>query len=770
MRALALIVAIGLSAFTPAIAWAETAETGSRSLVLEVWLNGQSRKLVVNVADRGGDLWVERSDLEAIGIKDVADDDVEGTLVALNRIAGVKATIEEAKQQLLVSAAPARLAVTSLNLRGGERAVVTNTPVTAFAAEYDVLLNQGDVTSSLRNTTIDGAFALSAFTPIGTFTTNGFASASQDDANAVRLETFWAMDDPPALRRLTAGDAISSGAGWSRSVRFGGVQLARDFSLQPDLITMPLPDYFGETAVPGSVDVFVGASQVLSEDVPAGPFDVRNLPIVTGAGQATVVVRDLLGRETRRTINYYTDSRMLAEGLTSYSIEAGFLRKSYGLKSFDYGDAVVSATLRHGITDDFTFEGHAEATADVAVAGIGGVVTLFDFGSLGFAGAGSTSEFGEGGFGSISLSAQFGAVNLFAALEVATPEYRDVAAFDGALPPRETLQLGAGLDLEDFGSLAVSYLRVERADEKPVALASATYTVSMGNVTFGITSVYNPDKDSLLAETFLSVPLGGGGPYASASLRTQEQDVEVRATLEQPVEQEDGGFGYRLSATQGQGATQLNADGRFESQYVALGGRIASFDGTVAAQLQAAGSVVTTGDSVFVTRKLDGSFALVDAGEPGVKLYRENRLVAETDENGVALLTGLVPFTRNQIAVDPGGYDMSKVLAMTDIDVVPGRGGAAVSLAPGDTKPVMLTVTLPDGSYPDAGTTVRFAGDDTPWIVGYRGGLFIENLKLPLTAELETKLGLCRFTLSEPPPPVKGEIPRLGPIACAVAP
>jgi hypothetical protein len=78
-------------------------------------------------------------------------------------------------------------------------------------------------------------------------------------------------------------------------------------------------------------------------------------------------------------------------------------------------------------------------------------------------------------------------------------------------------------------------------------------------------------------------------------------------------------------------------------------------------------------------------------------------------------------------------------------------------------------VTLPDGTYPDVGTTAHLSGDPNPWIVGYHGALFVADLKLPLEAELETKFGLCRFKLTAPPPPSPGEIPRLGPIACAFA-
>jgi outer membrane usher protein len=765
MRALAVILALALSTAVPQLAFADAFDSAQRNLLLEVWLNGQSRAVAVQVTDRGGDLWVARGDLGAIGIKDVADHECKDGQVPLNRIAGLRVAIEEGKQQLLVTAAAERLATTILDLRRGTGSAVTGTPVNALVVDYDAVVTETDVTTSLRKTSFDAALAVSAFTEFGTISTTGFAHADGEERKLVRLDSTWIYDDPKELRRLTAGDTISGGTVWSRSVRFGGVQLARDFSLQPELVTMPMPDFFGEAAVPGSLDVFIGASKVASEDVPAGPFGVRDLPIVSGGGEATVVVRDLLGRETTRTISFFGDSRMLAEGLTSYSVEAGFLRGSYGEKSFEYGDALVSGTLRHGLYDELTVEAHAEATEDVAVIGVGGIVSLFDIGTFSLAGMGSASEAGEGAFGSASVHVDFGSINLFAAIDVSTPAFRDVASFESPVLPREALRLGGSVEFGDYGSLALSFTRVERHDEEKTSLATATYSVSMGSgITFGVTSVYNAERDSLLAETFLSVPLGGAGPYATAAVRTQDGDTEVRAVLEQPIAN-DGGFGYRVQAVHNDALT-LDGQAHWLGQNLAVNGRVATAKGDVTAQLGLAGSIVAAEDSMFFARKLDGTFALVDAGEPGVRIYRENREIAESDESGKALITGLVPFTRNRISIAPGDYDMSQVLAVTDVEVVPGRGGTAVSLAPASLNPVMLTVTLPDGAYPEIGTTVRFS-DGSPWIVGHHGGLFVENLKVPLEAILETKLGPCRLAIVEMPPPSPGEIPHLEPIACS---
>lgn len=71
---------------------------------------------------------------------------------------------------------------------------------------------------------------------------------------------------------------------------------------------MPLPELSGSAAVPSTVDVYVDNAQRASRSVPSGPFSITNLPIITGAGTARLVVRDALGRETVSETPFYASS------------------------------------------------------------------------------------------------------------------------------------------------------------------------------------------------------------------------------------------------------------------------------------------------------------------------------------------------------------------------------------------------------------------------------------------------------------------------------
>ena len=762
LRALALLVATALFATQSGVA---VAGEMTRDLVLEVWLNGKARLVDVNLYERDGVFWVEREDLQAIGIQGESVSDRQGTRVALNRIAGVQAEIEEADQRLMITADAAHLAPATFDLRPSVARHEAEMPATGIVAEYDVAATETNVVSSQRQTSLNAALSLTTFSPFGTFSTTGFARAEPDGRQILRLDSAATFDDPPTLRRLTVGDTISGGLSWSRSVRFGGVQLARDFSLQPDLVTIPLPDFFGDTAVPGSVDVFVGASKVFSGDLAPGPFEIRDLPIVTGAGQATVVVRDLLGHETMRKIDLYASNQMLAEGLTSYSIEAGFLRRSYGIESFDYGDATAQATVRYGLRNSITLEAHAEASPKVAVAGGGGIVSLQPFGTIQMSLARSQSDGGTGALGAVAVQSQFGDLNLYASFQAATPRFLDIAAVGGELPARQTLQLGAGYNAGDYGSFGASFLRVDRAGGERVGLAAASYTLSLGNgFTFGLTGVYDTQAGSLSAETFLSMPLGGG-PIVSASVSREANSVEARASLDQAADP-DGGFGYHFQASDG-ATRNLNAEVDWQGQHASVNARLASVDGQVSAQVEASGAVIAVDDSVFLTRRTDGAFALVSTGQEGVGIYRENREVARADADGEALLTGLVPFAHNRIAIEPRDYDMAHVLERTDLDIVPGRGGVAVDFTPKRQRSLLLIVTLPDGSFPPAGTKVRVGASGEPWVVGHRGAIFIADAQFPFEAAIEMRSGFCRVKLANAPPQSDGTRPA-GPFDCVM--
>jgi outer membrane usher protein len=152
-----------------------------------------------------------------------------------------------------------------------------------------------------------------------TRTFNSPAVGRQTDS--VRMDTTFSRSFVHRALTLRIGDIISGSLGWSRATRLGGIQLQRNFALQPDLITFPVPAFYGQANLPSSVDLYINGMKQYSSNVPAGPFQLNTVPEVNGNGQASVVVTDALGRQTTIAFPFYTTSRLLIPGLSDYSLE-----------------------------------------------------------------------------------------------------------------------------------------------------------------------------------------------------------------------------------------------------------------------------------------------------------------------------------------------------------------------------------------------------------------------------------------------------------------
>jgi outer membrane usher protein len=96
-----------------------------------------------------------------------------------------------------------------------------------------------------------------------------------------------------------------------------GVQVATNFDTRPKFIRYPLPSFYGDTAVPSVLDVYINGQLRRSEQVEAGRFLLEDIPAINGAGQMQIVTRDAVGRQ-----QVYAEDFYLATDLLRYSASA----------------------------------------------------------------------------------------------------------------------------------------------------------------------------------------------------------------------------------------------------------------------------------------------------------------------------------------------------------------------------------------------------------------------------------------------------------------
>lgn len=760
LRAASVLLALSFGSITAlqpllghfiSVASSQTTGTrhGPRDLQLEVFLNGASTQLIAAFREEAdGRLLIDPDQLRNVGLRPAEAAAGPDGLIDIARLPNVSFEVDEATQSIHFAATYGALAphIVDLGLRTGADRAEAESSVGALV-NYTVFGSTGGGIEKIWS--FEGASAWlegRAFSPLGVLTSSHVLSTSPDDLYGTkRLDTFWSYSSPASLTSYRAGDIVTGGLAWTRPVRLGGVQTQRNFGLRPDLVTMPLPELSGSAAVPSTVDVYVSDTRRLSRDVPSGPFQIVNLPTVSGAGTARIVVRDALGRETISETPFYASSDLLRAGLVDFSAEAGFARRFYGTRSDDYdGRLLASGTVRYGLSDRLTLEGHAEGGGGLTTGGAGAVFQLGSFGVGSLSGAASRFR-GSIGFqaaASVELELR-GGVHLFARTQRSFGDYHDIGsitfeppsrsdpAFITALPLRSLNQLSLSFPLLfDPATLSLSYTDVEPVgdDRSRIIGISLDRPFGQASTFFANAAIDLDDTDSAGVFVGISMPLGDQ-LYASSGASTDAQGTTVTTELVRPETGEVGSVGWRVRDTEGTYANRAASlsyrarTGRYEAG-------VQQHQDRYRAAAQADGAVVFAGGDIFLSGRVDDAFAIVDVGAPGVDVEYENRPAGRTDRRGKLLLPDLRSYEPNRITIDPANLPLGAVVDGTRrISIPADRSGTVVRFGvQAEAQSALVTLRDEAGLCIEVGATGAVEGSPEPFTVGYDGQAYITGL------------------------------------------
>ena len=553
-------------------------------------------------------------------------------------------------------------------------------------------------------------------------------------SHVTRLDTTWTIDTPEKLRTLRLGDAINVAGSWGRSVRFGGVQYGSNFATQPGFVAFPSQSIAGQAVLPSTVDVFVNNALVSRQNVAPGPFSISNLPIVTGAGEVQLVVRDLLGREQIITRPFYGSQALLRQGLKTFSVELGYVRENFGIDSNDYGSWLASGTYRRGLTDHLTGEAHAEAMPGQITAGAGADYLMAQVGTLSAYGVGSHGSGGNGGLMLLGIERQADPWSFGARTQWASSGFAQVGQTPALLPPILSSSLSLSYRAGLAGTVSVAYVGEHNRDQADTRIATASYSVSLGSFgSFTLSALRNfTGEVSTTIFAMLNIPLG-----ASTSLSVSAQSArvagvpsrnDVTTTLQSNLPMGEG-YGYRLQA-RSDNSTQasLSLQNNFASSTLEL----AQSQGVMATSLGVSGGVAILGGDAFLSRRIDQSFAVVRIPDyPNVHVLTDNQPAGRTDADGNALIPRLRAYDVNVISIDQRDLPMDAQISALKVEAVPYfRSGIDVPFPIKFSNGATFTIQLEDGTPMPVGATVQELGSKTIYPVGYDGEVYVMGLGL----------------------------------------
>lgn len=580
------------------------------------------------------------------------------------------------------------------------------------------------------------------------------------ELNALILDTYWQRDLPEKMLTIRVGDDQSKPLSWSRSTRISGVSLSKNFALQPYQITTPLESFKGEVSLPSTVDLFINGLKQTTQQIIPGQFEIEAIPIITGVGQAQVVVTDINGQQRVLNFSLYGTNQLLKEDLSDWSFNLGYTRLAYGERSFKYDkDLVTNTSYRYGLTKDLTVETHLELAPDLYLGGAGFIQRLGNRAGL-LNAAYSFSDY-QGLTGAIyQLGYNWNSRYLTISYNTArqSGEYYDIAHLNGLAFPQRSDQFFLGTN-NRLGQFGASYIYQEQDWDSTNEFLTFNWSYSFPN-NYYLNLSANHDLNGSDTRYYLSlnVPLEKRRTVNLSYQQDQEQE-KLSFNARQSVSRDVGGWGWQVQVDTAQDnrniQTQLARIHNYGEWSLGLQEFKTDNSSSRIANGTLSGSLLMMNRSLFPMRRSFDSFALISTSNiPEVPVKLENRSVGKTNRNGELVVTSLNPYQNNKITIDALELPADYYIETTVKNAVPRFGsGVFIDFPVYQIQAIQAVIKQKDGSVIEAGSNVWASPDlkssipEPLTVVAHDGMIYMENPKVTKFF-VEQKDKMCSFEIN----------------------
>ncbi|MBO8208469.1 fimbria/pilus outer membrane usher protein [Acinetobacter nosocomialis] len=722
-------------------------------LFLNISINSNPSEDLFSVKQsKDGKLYIRSGDLKTLRVK--MDEHIpDSQWVCINELKGIQFKYLENEQSLNLQVPASMLTGYSVELSGQQTTssgLLKMKPLNAAILNYS-LYHTITNDESIFSGSAEGIFN----SALGNFSSgvlyNGSNETSYSHEKWVRLESKWQYVDPEKVRIYTLGDFVSNSSDWGSSVRLAGFQWSSAYTQRGDIVTSALPQFSGSAALPSTLDLYVNQQKIYSGLVPSGPFDIKQLPFISG-NEVTLVTTDATGQQSITKKPYYFSSKILAKGINEFSVDVGVPRYNYGLYSNDYDDATfASGAIRYGYSNSLTLSGGVEASTD-------GLTNL----GTGFA----KNLFGVGVINADLAASQYKDENGYSAL----------VGLEGRISKNISFNTSYRKVFDNYFDLArvsqIRYLKENQISAEPqnylsysalaneIIRAGINYNFYAG---YGVYVGYNQIKYSDNSYKLLSANLSGSlnknwGFYSSAykdyenhkdygiyfALRytpstrtnaiTSVSSDSGRLTYRQEVfvlsEPKINSFGWGGYVERDQDAHTNNTSiyGSYRARAAYLTGRYNRIGDNDQVALSATGSLVAAAGRIFAANEIGDGYAVVTNAGPQSQIINGGINLGTTDKSGRFLIPSLMPYRENHIYLDPSYLPLNWNVKSTDQKTVVGyRQGTLVDFGAHQVVSGLVRIVDKNNTPLLPGYSVRINGQQDA-VVGYDGEVFVPNL------------------------------------------
>ena len=732
---------------------AETPELKGLPLQLELTIDGKTTdKIAGFVLLEGGRLTARRSELLDLGLP-IAPEGADEEVI-LDDIPQIRYTYDELHQSVDIVIIRDKSDPAIHNIRPTQEKLVPDTATGVFV-NYSLFGSLAGVLDEGAHFT--GASVLldaHGFSRYGNLAQSQIVGVTpENEERLMRLDTTYSYSSIDGIATVNVGDFISGSLAWTSPIRMGGLQVKRDFAVRPDIVTTPLPSIRGTASVPSTLEVFINNVKQYSDEVPEGAFELQDVPTYSNNGLARVVLTDAQGRETVIEQPFYASPNLLMPGLVDYSFEAGFPRQNQASSSFDYDSAAAaSASLRYGVSEWLTAEGHAEFTGDLINAGTGVVFNAGWLGTFSAATAFSLHEEEKTG-AQLQVGWEFNRANfsLSGSARRTFGQYWDMSTAsmdDGQAASEiqsfEQVTLSYGFP-ELKSNIGASLIHSKNGDGSEAAIASAHFSQQLPHdLSFHASGFIDlEDRGNIGASLGLHMPFGTN--YGSSTtLSLGKESTQATTSLSKGGGGGPGSQGWRVDYSDGK-QRRASASTHYVSSKSNVSAVVHMTGGKASGNMTASGSLALADGDVFIARHIGDAFAIVDAGYPDIEVLSQNRPVGKTGRNGKILVPNLAAYYKNKIEIETDSLPVQAEAIRTESHAVAGRNsGSIVKLEVAmDAKAALVEFRFADSSFLPVGSTLTLNGREE-FVVGYDGQAYLSGLEEKNSVAISHSEGTCR--------------------------
>ncbi|ELC8790645.1 fimbria/pilus outer membrane usher protein, partial [Salmonella enterica] len=556
--------------------------------------------------------------------------------------------------------------------------------------------------------------------------------------------------------RLTLGESYTSGSVFD-SIPFRGVMLASDESMVPSDQREFAPVVRGIARTQARVEVKQNGYTVSITTVPAGSFEITDLPSTGSSGDLQVTVQESDGSRQEFTVPYNVPAVALRQGYLKYSVVAGQYRASSDSVKHT---PVASAELIYGLPWNLTAWGGFQ-TADHYQAGSAGMgLMLGAWGALSvdvtqarsqrYAGDWQTgqrwrvrySETLDATGTSMGMASEEYASAGYSGLSETLDTWCDGISHCGYYPGyhpmkqknRTSVYLSQPLGGQGWLSLN-GYRQTWHHDRSHSDSWGGSYSTLLWRAYLSLnwtrnlaTDRHGHKRENTLTSFYVSVPFGGMNDnpvYATYQMNSQSggntaHELGMYGDVLDRRLHWDVRERYRDGSGNDKANSALYLD--YRGTYGELTGNYSYSRYQSLAGAGVKGMLVATGDGLTVGQPAGDTLAFVEApgvsgvpvgGWPGVR----------TDFRGYTTLGYLTPYQKNEVSLDPSLLPDDAAVTQTTVTVVPTKGAVVkAGFRTSVGKRVLLTLKRPDGAEIPFGSVATVSGTENSTGIAGDGG------------------------------------------------